>query len=622
MNLPIIGSNNPFAKFFRFSRLTDPEHTTETKQQVNNSQGYSQEQIDFGYQSYMNYGVGGDDNNYGQSSISIQFEQYFRVKSQRIFKYREMSYYPVINDSLDMISDEAIVEDSNGDYFSLVIKEEIPEHIEEQIRDYWDYLINDVFCVKDTLWELFRRCLVDGELYLELILNAEGTMIIDFKVLPPYTMTPVFDDNSEISGYIQTPNYMYGSGATGVMGQNDESSDKSSGYNNSTYNDNDGLGGNEEVRFDKDQVVYVNYGETGRNKLDVRGFLDSSIRTYNQLKYLEDAVVVYRIVRAPERRIWNVAVGRMPTGKANEYVKGLVQRYRKNVFYDPSTGAMDSSRNFQAMTEDFWFAKNENGDGTSVDTLAGGQNLGEITDLLYFEKLLHQNMKIPSSRWNSGGDSAADSYTSGKSGEITREEIKFSRFVDRLRKRFGTFIMDAFVTLLRLQDDVNDRYADANLYNIKFTESNLWRQYKELEILEARLGILGAIDTYIYKPEENENAPFSMEFVLRNWFQMSDEDYNKNKELRDKEKEAARLTQQSVGFSDNNQANDQFGAEGGEAGGDLGGGGDMGFGGGAGGGAGAGGDTDLGFGDDTGGADAGGDFGSATGDTGEFDTNA
>jgi len=561
VNIPIFGKENPFAKFFRFGRLND-EHTQEDVESFENSRGYSQEEIEFGRYPYTEY-----DNNgyYGMASINIQFEQYFRQKYERIFKYREMSYYPDISDAIDIICDEAMCEDTDGRIMTLNIKEELPEYIEEQLRDYWDYLINEVFVVNDTSWDMFRRWMIDGEIYLELILNDEGDTIIDFKMLPTQTMTPVYI-NSQISGYVQnTQLYYAGAVGVGAVSTND-------GSQNQQYTANDSIDpGNvhsndmpDEIKFDKDQIVYVPYQKTGRNPLDVTGFLEASIRVYNQLKYLEDAVVVYRIVRAPERRIWNIAVGRMPKGKAEQYIRGIVQRYRKKIHYDSSTGAMDSSQNFQAMTEDFWFARDENGEGTSVETLAGGQNLGEMADVYFFERKLHQTLKLPSSRWGASGDEASSSYTTGKSGEIAREEIKFSRFVERLQKKFTKLFMDSFLTLLRLQG-FDDTYIDESLYHIKYTQSNLWRQYKELELLESRFGILGAIETYIYKPQENENAPFSMEFVLKNWFLMSEEEYEENDKLVTREKEAAKMAGLDAGFdNEGGEGGDEFGAEGGD----------------------------------------------------------
>jgi len=595
VNIPIFGKENPFAKFFRFGRLND-EHTHETAEAFENSKGFSQEEIEFGRYPYSEYDSNGY---YGMASINIQFEQFFRQKYDRIFKYREMSYYPDINDAIDIICDEAMCEDSDGRIMTLNIKEELPEYIEEQLRDYWDYLINEVFVVNDTAWDMFRRWLIDSEIYLELILNDEGDTIIDFKMLPPQTMSPVYI-NSQVSGYVQNTQLTYGGAnmGVGVVSTNDGSQSQQYAAGSGDTDGGHDAGLPDEVRFDKDQIVYVPYQKTGRNPLDVTGFLEASIRVYNQLKYLEDAVVVYRIVRAPERRIWNIAVGRMPKGKAEQYIRGIVQRYRKKIHYDSSTGAMDSSQNFQAMTEDFWFARNENGEGTTVETLAGGQNLGEMADVYFFEKKLHQTLKLPSSRWGGNGDEASSSYTTGKSGEIAREEIKFSRFVERLQKKFTKLFMDSFLTLLRLQG-FDDTYIDESLYHIKYTQSNLWRQYKELELLESRFGILGAIETYIYKPQENENAPFSMEFVLKNWFLMSEEEYEENDKLVTREKEAAKMAGLDAGFGGEEEGGDEFGAGGG---GEFGG-GEEGFGGEAGGGEEFGGEAGGGeeFGAETGG---------------------
>lgn len=564
MDLPIIKMINPFAKFFRNSRLSDDKHKDDV-QKIRNAQGYSQEELDMGMRSYMGYNYSSFDNvnGYGINSIAIQFEQYFKKKFERIYKYREMSYYPDINDALDMICDESICEDAEGDIISLNIKEELPEYIEDELKKYWDYLIHDVFSFNDTGWELFKRWLVDSELYIELVLNEEGDNIVDFKILPPQTVTPVYS-NAKVVGYVQTADTFAGTNDKGSISKEDVGN----GYSPDQPITDD-------VKFDRDQVVYSNYGETGRTKLDVRGFLDSSIRLYNQLKNLEDAVVVYRIVRAPERRIWNVAVGKTPKGKAEQYIKGLIQRYRKNVYYDSTTGAMDSAQNFQAMIQDFWFAKDETGEGTSVETLAPGQNLGEMNDIYYFQKKLLQALKLPRSRWGITDDGSDNTYLSGKGGEITREEIQFSRFVERLRKKFSTILMDAFLTLLRLRG-MDEVYIDENLFQIKFVENNLFRQYKELEILEARFGILGAIDTYIYRPEENENGWFSKEFVLKNWFLMSEDEYKENQNLLNQEKESVRLAAESQGITSDEEEDEDFGdadEDTDDFGGDIGGGG-------------------------------------------------
>lgn len=509
----ILGGNR-FGRFFSKNREDlDKQEFEEMK----NSQGLSQEQIDAGQSKYNNanydsyYNMG----NYhaGMTSINIQFEQYFTSKLNRIGKYREMSFYPEVSDALDIISDDAVVESMDGNIVELKIKEEFPEHIDEEIHKHWDHLVNDVFAFNEVGWDFFRKWLVDGELYVELVMNTEGDDIIGIKVLPAHTMSPIYE-NGKIVGYVQTT----------------KTSDASAPYQQNADR------GEENIIFDKDQVVYVNYGCTGRNRYDIRGFLEPSVRIYNQLKNLEDAVVIYRIVRAPERRIWNVAVGRMPKTKAEEYIRGMMQRYRKRIKYDSDTGAMDSAQNVQAMTEDFWFSKNAEGEGTTVDTLAGGQNIGEMDDVFYFQKKLYKTLKLPKSRW--GGVDDSNIYSTGKSGEITQEEIKFARFIERLQQRFKYVLFDAFLTLLRIKG-IDDRYINYGLYNISFTDSNLFKQYKELELLESRFALLGSIESYIYKPGENDNGYFAREFVLRKWFMMTDDEYTENEKLLAAEKASA-----------------------------------------------------------------------------------
>jgi len=537
---------NKYAKFFKVGRMSEDLRDREASE---NSQGFSQEQFDLGMTTSNGSNYNADHGGYGiqgMTSVNIQFDQYFGNKAQRIATYREMSKYPEITDALDNICDDAMAESSNGVMLQLDIKEELPAHIEDEIRKQWNYLLDDVYNFDNLAWDVFRKWLVDGELYIELILNNEGDDILDFKILPAHTMAPVYEDNN-IVGFVQT-----------VKPINIDA-----GQNYGTPNGN---GEDKNIYFDKDQIVYINYGDIGRNRYDVHGFLESSIRTYNQLKNLEDAVVIYRLVRAPERRIWNISVGRMPKTRADEYLRGVMQRYRKRIKYDTRTGAMDSAGNIQAMVEDFWFPKNADGEGTSVETLGAGQNLGEMQDVEYFLKKLYKTLKLPSSRW-SDVDSGTNMYSQGKSGEITREEIQFANFINRLQKKFKPMLLDAFITLLRVRGVVDKRYIDYALYNIIFTEQNEYKEYKDLELLESRFALLGSIEAYIYKPEENENGYFSQEFVLRNWFMMTNEEYNKNKEMLENEKKSAEQKRSDSGFSGGGETGEGgFGGETGEGG--------------------------------------------------------
>jgi len=507
---------NPFSRFFNRTRS---EEDVKVEKQLANSQGISQEEIDI--RNFINY-------DYLSSPgaaityIGIQFEQYFGSKSGRIQKYREMARYPIINDGLSQICDESIVSNSDGSFLALEIQEEIPEHIEEEIRKIWKYLVVDVFNFNERGWEFFRKWIIEAELYMELILNDEGDNIIGIKILPAHTMMPIYEEN-KISGFMQ----VNVNSPEAVKGVDHAHKGNVSYANTQSYSQTE----QSNIIFDKDQVAYVNFGDYGDNFLDVRGFLETSIRPYNQLKNMEDAMVVHRLVRAPQRRIWNVYVGKMPKGKADEYVRGLIQRYRKKIIYDPETGAMNSAQNVQSLTEDYWFTKDINGNGTSVDTIGGDSNFGEMDDVTYFQENLYKTMMLPKSRWEEGGGQSV--YSNGRAGEIQREEIKFSQFVERLQRRFKYILIDPFITLLRLKG-IDERYIDYKLYNIRWTKSNLFKEYKELELLESRLGILGSVSEFIYHPEENPTGYFAQEFALRKFFLMNDEEWQWNKELMSK----------------------------------------------------------------------------------------
>jgi len=515
---------NPFAKYFRQSR---PEEEAREQEEIQNSQGISQEEIDLA--NFINYDYLSTPG-YTMTYIGIQFEQYFASKAGRILKYRQMARYPIINDGINQICDEAIVDNADGGVLDLEINEEIPEHIEAEIRKIWNYLTVTVFRFNERGWELFRKWLVEAELYVEMVLNDKGDDIIGIKVLPAHTMTPVYDEN-KIKAFMQVGTNMPDEDIRRVYPDNANRGNVSYAH---TQNFSQGMANN--VIFDKDQVAYSNFGDFGDSLLDVRGYLDPAIRSYNQLKNMEDALVVYRLVRAPQRRVWNIYTARMPKGKADEYVRQLAFRYKKKVIYDPETGAMNSAQNVQGLTEDFWFTRDINGNGTTVDTIGGDSNFGEMDDIKYFQENLYKTMNLPKTRWD---DVAADNqYTTGKSGEIAREEIKFSRMVERMQRRFKYVILDPFMTLLRLRG-IDERYVDYNMYNINFTKSNLFKEYKELELLEARIAILGSVSEFIYDAEENPTGFFAKEFALRRFFLISDEDYNWNKELLEKQQQAA-----------------------------------------------------------------------------------
>lgn len=468
----------------------------ETEEQIiRNSQGVSQEEeaiiaaTQSAYSNSGGTGIGGE-----FSSTQAAFRSIFSNKNQKIGTYREMSYFPEIVEALNTICDEAITPDENGEYVKLKIKKELPAREEKHVRKVWSYIINEVLKFDKRGWELFRTWLIESELFVEKILNDKGTRIIGIKVLPASNTYPVYEGNV-IRKYIQTTKKV------------------------NRYNLNMSMG---ETAFAPDQICYINYGQYGYNLLDVRGYLEPSIRTWNQLRNLEDALLIYRLVRAPERRLWNVEVGRLPPGKAEEYLKQLIARYKKDFTYNSETGNVDSNKLFQALTHDFWFAKRE-GQGTEVTTLQSGMNLGELNDVNLFLSKLYKTLQIPKSRWEDTMNTVA---TNMAPGEITREEVKFSRMVGRLRNRFKQLFIDLLTTQLRLANQIDQKYTREGIFDIEFCEDNLFAEQKHLLNLKSKFEVISMVAPDIAN-KDNPNGLWSKRYILNNVFGMDDNEYQK-----------------------------------------------------------------------------------------------
>ena len=509
------------ARFFdKFKADIEQEKEDQT---LKNSQGISQEEYDS-----MSYESGFGFNNIDNVVVTnIDFGQVFEQKVGRISKYREMAIYPEISKALDAITDEAIVDDQNGDVLTLDLKKKVHPNIEKKIRIIWDNIVNNVFEFNEGGWDLFRKYIIEGELYIELILNDKKNAIINFKVLPCFTMTPIYK-GSEILGFRQK-----------------------------LMRNKLGVSSSEDITFTSNQVVYVNFGIRGESLIDQRGYLESSIRIYNQLKNLEDALIVYRLVRAPERRVWNIATGKMPKGKAEEYIKGQINRYKRKSVYDPATGMVDSAQNIQALTEDFWFAVPDGTNGTTVNTLSSGLQLGEITDVNYFLKKLYLSLKVPKSRFDD--NSASLGYDPGRVGSITRDEISFTRMIQKMQRRFKYVILDTFILALKMAE-IDEEYIDKKLYNIKFTESNLFKLYKEIDIQQNQLSLLSQAMGYV-KTQNNPDGVFAKKFAFRRFYQMSEEDYDENEKLLEEQDKEQEDNQQNQFGNQDQFGGNNFGAD-------------------------------------------------------------
>ena len=268
------------------------------------------------------------------------------------------------------------------------------------------------------------------------------------------------------------------------------------------------------VKIASDAITYCTSGVIDQNKNVVLSNLHKAIKPVNQLRMIEDAVVIYRIVRAPERRIFYIDVGNLPKIKAEQYLKDVMARYRNKLVYDASTGEMRDDRKHMSMLEDFWLPRREGGRGTEISTLPGGQNLGEIQDVQYFQKRVYRSLHVPVSRMEQD-----QGFNLGRSAEITRDEVKFSKFVQRLRKRFTGLFQDLLKTQLVLKQIISIDDWDKIKQHIQydFLQDGHFAELKNAEMLRERINLANELTPYVGKY-------FSVEYLRKNVLRQSDEE--------------------------------------------------------------------------------------------------
>lgn len=445
-------------------------------------------------------------------TTGVTFGQYFEDKASRIRQYREMANYPEIASAIYMICDEAINENNVGDFVSFDIKntDALKRKVIRDLKDEWNIVINELFNFKETGWELFKCFMVEAELYFEIVLSDPDERgnrdIIALKQLPAYTMTPVYE-NGNIIKYLQVTD--------------------------------DGT-----KVFQENQILYVNYGEYGDNKMDIRGYLDPVIALYNMTRNLEESACIAQIVRAPERRIFNVEVGKVSPGRAEQILQRTMHNYRKNLRFDPTTGLLSAGDRFQAMTEDFFFAKSD-GQGTSVETLASSQNLEQLIELPnYFLRKMYKALHIPSTRWGSGvlaGISEGGQGTYNNKMDIEREELNFTKFIERLTRRFCKLFYKAYIFDLTLKKFDPNTLVPFN-YNIRMNPNNQYAQFRELELMKEKLDMLNQYGE-LRMTAENPNAVFANEYFLKNICGFTQTQLELNEDMKAEEKKEIQMQQ-------------------------------------------------------------------------------
>lgn len=511
MNLNFL---NPFSSSFL---KTSPEHSeVRAREAARNSYGKIEDTIDWSALSNA-YGNTFDDPANPRDTTQIYFDQIYINKWQKISWYRSMAMYPLIGKGLNIITDEAVCPDALGNVAVFDIKDPYKQKFTATeyatLKMEFDYIVECVFG-QENIWDLFYKWLQDAELFLEIALNDNGDKVVGINTLAPYAMLVIYDrDSDNINGFIENVNYL----------------------NQAQVQDK-----NTEIRrFLPNQIAYVRYPITWNNRNDVRGHLERSIRPLNQLRNIEDALTVYRITRATEHRVFNIYTGRRPPDKAAAYVQEVRNKYRKNLTLDNTTGMVNAVKNTQAMTEDFFFSKDDSGQQSSVETFASGSTFdGQIQDLYMFQKMVMDGMFIPQNRWKSDELSGANYNQGIESANL--EEVAFQRCCRRLRRAFADVIRQVFLVHLRVRG-YKEKFLDKAIYNIDLHPATDFERMRDLALAEKRGSVLSMLSQFLptttnIKPGSEELAPlFSKQYFMEKILGMSTQDILMNNKMLEQE---------------------------------------------------------------------------------------
>jgi hypothetical protein len=461
----------------------------------------------------------------------VDIEGVYKNENELIRRYRSMALYPECDSAIEDIVNEAIVSDTNDSPVKIELSNlKASDNIKKKVREEFAYIL-ELLDFDKKAHEIFRNWYIDGRLYYNKVIDQKNPQagIQELRYIDASKMKYVRQIKKQGKDSIQTAqNQLAASDNTGYNFPDIEEyfiytpgqkSGTNYGANNSSVKG---------IKMTKDSVTYCTSGLVDRNKGLTLSWLHKSIKPINQLMMIEDSLVIYRLSRAPERRIFYIDVGNLPKVKAEQYLRDVMMRYRNKLVYDANTGEIRDDKKFMSMMEDFWLPRREGGRGTEITTLPGGQNLGEITDINYFQKKLYRALNVPESRLQ--GDSG---FSMGRSSEILRDEVKFSKFVGRMRKRFSSMFSDMLKTQLLLKNVITSEdweyMADHIQYD--FLYDNHFAELKDAEIQTERINLAALAEPYVGKY-------YSADYVRRKILRQTDEEILEQDEIIEKEIEA------------------------------------------------------------------------------------
>jgi len=471
---------------------------------------------------------------YGQY---LDVEGVFKTEYDLIRRYREMALHPEVDSAIEDILCEAIVADQNDSPIQIDLENlKTSDKVKQIIRDEFQY-IKEMLDFDKKAHEIFRNWYVDGRIYYHKVIDLEKPEegIKELRYIDALKIKYVREQKKKggANAIQYTPGNNPGA-SNDPLNADFEGLTEYFIYTPHSYQKNQygsvAVTGQQKdaVKFAKDAVAYCTSGLVDRNKQTVLSYLQKSIKALNQLRMIEDSLVIYRLSRAPERRIFYIDVGNLPKAKAEQYLREVMARYRNKLTYDANTGEIRDDKKYMSMMEDFWLPRREGGRGTEISTLPGGQNLGELTDVEYFQKKLFRSLNVPESRM---ADNA--SFSLGRSSEVLRDELKFSKFVGRMRKRFSNLFHDILKTQLILKNVVTpeewEQMSDHIQYDYLY--DNHFAELKDAELMQERLGLVATADPYIGKY-------YSVDYIRRKILRQTDSEINEEDKLIAAEREA------------------------------------------------------------------------------------
>ena len=446
----------------------------------------------------------------------VDLEGVYRTEFELIKRYREMALHPEADSAIEDIVNEAIVSDSNDSPVEIELSNlNASDGIKNKIRKEFKYIL-DLLDFDKKAHEIYRNWYVDGRLYYHKIIDLKNPHegIQELRYIDAMKMRYIRKQKKKKEDRLSQVQRLNTANSNPMDYEFPEIEEYFMYNPKSVYPTGNPqmTGASQGIKIAKDAITYCSSGLVDRNKGNTLSYLHKAIKSLNQLRMIEDSLVIYRLSRAPERRIFYIDVGNLPKVKAEQYLRDVMMRYRNKLVYNANTGEIRDDKKHMAMLEDFWLPRREGGRGTEISTLPGGQNLGEITDIEYFKKKLYRSLNVPPSRMDGEGG-----FNLGRSSEILRDELKFTKFVARLRKRFSYMFNDMLKTQLILKNICTPEDWEIMSEHIQydFLYDNHFSELKEAELMNERLTLLQTAEPYVGKY-------YSQDYVRRKILRQTD----------------------------------------------------------------------------------------------------